>query len=455
MTSNELDGTVNAVLDRIDSLADAIVETVSEIIRIPSVNPKYPGQDYDAVVGAEGEVSRVMADLYRRAGATVEMVTVEAGRDNACARISGTGTGSSLLFNGHVDVVPAERVDAWTDGPFSGLLKDGRIYGRGATDMKGGLVSHAFAAIALAETGVRLQGDLVMQSVVGEEVGDHTAGTTATLEAGYLADAAIVCEPTSFTEAPAVVVPVTPGLLSFRVELDGKAAHSGLRGLTIHPTLNGEALGVNTIDKFWVVYQALRNLEDEWAHTNRHPLFANGYFGILPGVLRANPKGVYAPLFLADTLTVEYCIYHHPDRTNEEVMEEVEAAIARAAQGDSWLRNNPPRVVWDLLWPPYSLDPSSTLLQTVLSSHELAYSHSGLDAPAQQGGFFGVCDVTWMDRKGIEGLIYGPGVANTAHAENEYVPVDQLIAAAKTYALAAIRHCGLAEATPQGFQQRI
>lgn len=444
MSSTLPDEAVQRVLDQVDALAESIVGSVSEIVRIPSVNPKYPGQDYDRVVGHEGEVSAVMADLYRAAGADVEMVTVEKGRDNACARIRGAGSGSSLLFNGHVDVVPAEKVASWNRDPFSGAIADGKVHGRGATDMKGGLITHAYAAIALAKAGIALEGDLVMQSVVGEEVGDHLAGTSATLDAGYVADSAIVCEPTSFTEAPPLVVPVTPGLLWFTVDIEGKAAHSGLRGLTLHPTLDGEFLGVNTIDKFQIVYNALRNLEDEWAQTNRHPLFANGYFNILPGVIRANPEGVLAPLFLADTLRVEYCVYHHPDRSNEDVMAEIQETIARAAASDHWLRHHPPVVEFSLLWPPYSLREDSPLITTVSESHVRAYAHSGLEAPAQKGGFFGVCDITWMDKRGIEGLVYGPGVAKTAHAEDEYVPIDQLIAATKTYALTAMAHCGVA-----------
>lgn len=434
-----------AVLDEVDRLAQRLVSTLSGAIAIPSVNPKYPGQDYRAIVGAEGEVSALMGDLYREAGAEVEMVTVEHGRDNACGRIRGTGGGRSLLLNGHVDVVPEGRTDRWSEQPFSGLIADDRVIGRGATDMKGGLVSHAFAAIALRRAGIRLAGDLVLQSVVGEEVGDHEAGTTAALEAGYVADAAIVCEPSSFSEAPSDVVPSTPGLLWFSISLEGKAAHSGLRGLTIHPTLDGEALGVNTIDKFWVVYQALRALENEWAHTDRHPLWAPGYFNVLPGVLRANPHGILVPFFLADTLTVEYCVYHHPDRDNAEVMAEIETVIARAAQSDSWLREHPPVVEWKLLWEPYTAPADMSLMPTVARSHERAEAHAGREPVVHESGFLGVCDLTWMARKDIPGLVYGPGVGSTSHAEGEYVMIDQLVTAAKTYALAAIDYCGMAK----------
>jgi len=440
------DELVKRVLDEVDVLAERIVASTAEIIRIPSVNPKYPGQDYDKVVGHEGEASALMAELYRLAGAEVEMVTVERGRDNACARIPGAGGGASLLFNGHVDVVPAEKLEAWARPPFAGLVEDDKVWGRGATDMKGGMISHAYAAIALARLGIRLKGDLVFSSVVGEEVGDHLCGTTAALEAGYLADAAIVCEPSSFNEGAIPIVPVTPGLVSFTVTIEGKTAHSGLRGMTLHPTLDGELLGVNAIDKFVIIYQALRNLEDEWAQTNRHPLFPPGYFGMLPGVIQGNPTGILAPLFLSDTVTVQYSSYHHPDRSNEEVMEEIRQTVARAAASDHWLRHHPPVVEFDMVWPSHRLSDDSALLATVASAHERAYEHGGIAAPAQTGGFFGVCDQTWIDAKGItEGLVYGPGVGKTAHAEDEFVPIEQLVAATKTYALTVLAHCGVAD----------
>lgn len=430
------------VLDAVDRLAPQLVQSVSDAVRIPSVNPKYPGQDYDRLVGAEGDVSALLADLHRHAGADSSLVTVEKGRDNACARLSGAGAGRSLLLNGHVDVVPPNREGLWRLPAFSGQVTDDAVHGRGATDNKGGVVAAAYAAIALREAGVRLEGDLVLQAVVGEEVGDHLCGTTAALEAGFTADAAIVVEPSNFSDGVPNVVPVTPGLLWFSVSMQGKAAHSGMRGLTIHPTLEGEALGVNTIDKYWLIYRALRELEDTWALRDRHPLFRPGYFGILPGVLHANPDGVLVPFFLADTLTVEYCIYHHPDRSNEEVIAEVEQVLRQACANDPWLREHEPVVEWKLLWPPYTLPAGHELLPAVLAAHSDSVGGFDVSTPPLQEGFLGVCDLTWMDARGVDGLVYGPGVGSTAHAENEYVPIHQLITAAKTYALTAMDYCG-------------
>ncbi|KAA9380820.1 ArgE/DapE family deacylase [Microbispora cellulosiformans] len=438
---NSQDGDVTRrVLDEVDGLATRMVASLADAISVPSVNPRYPGQEYDKVVGAEGDMSALLAHLYSEAGAGVTNVTMERGRDNAVGVVPGAGGGRSLLLNGHVDVVPAGRLDRWNGDPFRAVVTDDTVIGRGATDMKGGLVAAAYAAVALRRAGVRLAGDLVLQAVVGEEVGDHEAGTTAVLEAGFGADAAIVCEPSGQAGTLPASVPVTPGLLWFSITMEGKTAHSGLRGMTVHPTLEGDALGVNTVDKFWIVYQALRALEDEWARHDRHPLFPPGYFNLLPGVLRANPSGILVPFFLADELTVEYCVYHHPDRSNEEVMAEIESRVADACRQDPWLRAHPPVFDWKLLWPPYALPGDAPIGAALASAHTAAAGQAPVTT-----GFMGVCDLTWMDRKGIGGLVYGPGVGYTAHAENEYVEIAQLVQSAKTYAITAINWCGLAE----------
>jgi acetylornithine deacetylase len=309
--------------------------------------------------------------------------------------------------------------------------------------MKGGLIAHAYAAKALRDNGVSLEGDLILQAVVGEEVGDHLAGTSAVLDAGYVADAVIVCEPTNFHDGPPVLSPVAPGVLWFSVTVEGKTAHSGFRGHALHSVLDGQRLGVNAVDKMWVIYNALRNLEDEWAQRDRHELFTPGHFSILPGVVRANPRGIEVPSFLADIATIEYCAVYHPDRSSEDVVAEIERVVQLACALDPWLRECPPRFDWKLNWPAFSTPADHALLPTLMSAHEEALG--GSSAGPVQRGFFSVCDVTWLDQRGIPGIIYGPGVATTAHAENEYVPLHQLITAAKVYALASMDFCGVAE----------
>lgn len=434
------------ILDAVDALAPSLVESLSEAVRIPSINPRYPGQTYSDHIGRESEVSALVGDIYRSAGASVEMVTAEKDRDNACGRISGTGGGRSLIFNGHVDVVPANS-SKWTRDPFSGLVTDTDVHGRGATDDKGGVISAAFAALALARAGVRLKGDLVLQAVVGEETGDHLLGTSAVLDAGYTADAAVIVEPTSYDGTTPKLATVSPGGLWFSLTLEGKVAHSSLRGRSLQPTLEGERLGVNTIDKFWVVYQALRNLEDEWAQSDRHPDYLPGHFSILPGVLEAHPEGFRVPFALADTLTVEYSVTHNPNRSNEDVSAEIENVVRTACALDPWLRRHTPVFEWKLLWPPYTAPADHPLIPALAAAHSTALGGTdGSLAPLREG-FFGLCDITWMDETGLQGVMYGPGVSLTAHAEDEYVPIEQLIVAAKTYALTAVEFCGFSHLT--------
>jgi acetylornithine deacetylase len=434
-----VDATKRRVMREIDQLSGRMVETLSELIKIPSVNPKYPGQVYGDHIGRERDANLLVAKLFREAGADVEMVVAEKGRDNAAGRVRGVGGGRSLVLNGHVDVVPPNQRDRWQHDPFSGQVTADRVHGRGATDDKGGVIAMSFAALALSQAGVRLEGDLILQSVVGEEMGDHLAGTSAVLDAGYMGDAAIVCEPSNFDESDPNLAPTTPGLLVWTIEIEGLATHAGLRGLTIHPTLDGQSLGVNAIDKYWVIYGALRQLEDEWAHSNRHPLFAPGYFGILPGVIQAGSHGVDIPFFLADRARIEYCSFHHPDRTNADVIAEVEATIARACAGDPWLRAHPPKVTWQLTWEPYTTPPDLPLVGCMKDAFRDIAGRDLLSA-----GMLGVCDLTWMKEVGMDGVVYGPGVGRTAHAIDEYVMIRQLEVAAKMYALSAINFCGLA-----------
>lgn len=429
------------VVREVDRLRSTMIEALSDLVRIESINPKYPGQSYDALVGIEGKVAERIAELYRRARTQVDVFSAEPGRDNAVGVLHGRGGGRSLALNSHMDVVPGGDPDRWRSGsPFSGRVHDDKIFGRGAADAKASLIAQAFAAIALSSAGVQLNGDLVLQAVVGEEVGDHTCGTTAVLERGYVTDAAVVGEPTSLG-----IAPVAPGLLWFSVTVTGKQAHSGLRGLTIHPTLDGSSLGVNAIDKGFHVFQEMRQLENEWAETKRHPLFAPGYFAILPGVVRGSPTGISVPFSLADSMTIEYCAYHDPRDDSETVKAQISERIARAASNDPWLREHPPIVSWKLEWPSAELGTDEPLSQALRSSHVTAARGTTLAELPVMGGFLGVCDTTWLHAAGVPALVYGPGEFRVAHASDEHVGIEELLVACRTYALLALEWCGVAE----------
>lgn len=431
-----------AAFKAVDALRDAMVSVLSTIISIPSVNPKYPGQVYDDIVGAEGTVSELLAEIYEDAGAQVDKWAVEPRRTNAVGTISGTGRGRSLIFNGHVDVVPPGNADRWTSGdPFSGRIDDDRVWGRGASDMKAGLVAQAFAAKALSRAGIRLRGDLIVEAVVGEEVMDHECGVSSTLKRGYRADAAVVAEPSGPTRLG--VIPVTPGLLWFAVTVGGKTTHSSMRGQTIRAGGGGSVVGVNAIDKGILVFQALQRLEEEWAFTKTHPLFSPGHFTIHPGVITGGPHGVLVPFFLSEYVTIEYCVWYPPQDDPEDVKREIEAQIEAIARTDGWLREHPPTVDWKLNWP--ANDPgeaAADITAAVSAAHVAAAGTTPYAGPATEAGFCAVEDCSFLTTGGVPAISYGPGDLRVSHSDDEYCLIDEVHTAAKTFAALAMDWCG-------------
>lgn len=437
-------GLAETVLARVDELQGELVEALSHAVRIESVNPKYPGQAYDDVVGGEGEVSKFVAGIYGSIGCEVDLFAIEPGRENAVGVLKGAGGGRSLIYNGHVDVVPPGDPANWTSGsPFSGRIDADRVWGRGSTDMKSGILAQAFAARALVEAGVRLAGDLILEAVVGEEVMDHECGVTATVKRGYTADAAVVSEPSS-PPAPLAIVPVSPGLLWFSVTVPGKASHASMRANTFRAGGLGASVAVNAIDKGVDIYLAIRRLEDEWGQSKRHPLFPPGHFTIHPGVVTGGPKGVLVPFFISEFMTIEYCCWYHPDDDPEDVKREIETHVERAAQLDPWLREHLPVIEWKLNWPPFSVDPEHPICKAIGDAHELAAAGTRFAGRPETHGFAAVEDVSFLNLGGVTAVSYGPGDLRVAHADDEYVLIDELLTATKTYAMLAMSWCGTA-----------
>ncbi len=431
------------VLSAVDSQRDELVDAISAAVQIPSVNPRYPGQVYEEIVGGEGEVSRFVAGVYRELGAEVDVFGLEAGRENAVGLIRGTGGGGgrSLIYNGHVDVVPAGSLSNWRHDPFSGLIEDDRIWGRGSTDMKAGVLAQAFAARALKRSGVRLCGDLILEAVVGEECMNNDVGVSATVERGYRADAAVVAEPTTGTAALAVM-PTSPGQLWFTLTVEGKVTHAANRGQTLHPTGAGPAPGVSAIDKGLVILEGLRRLEHQWAFSKRHPLYRPGQFTIMPGILEAGTSGVQFPLFVPERMRTEYLVWYPPDDDPEVVKAQIEDQVRQISATDDWLREHAPRIEWRLHWPANS-PASDAITEAMIRAHERAADDTRFAGAAEVAGFPAVDDASWLTLAGIPAISYGPGDLAVAHADDEFVRIDEVMCATRAFALLAMEWCGV------------
>jgi acetylornithine deacetylase/succinyl-diaminopimelate desuccinylase family protein len=437
-------GLVDRVLAAVDSSRDELVATICRAVQIPSVNPRYPGQVYEEIVGAEGEVSRLLAGVYSDAGAEVDVFAVEPGRENAVGVIRGSDGGRSLIYNGHVDVVPAPGAEGWRGGdPFSGAVADDRIWGRGSTDMKAGLLAQAFAARALAQCGVRLRGDLILEAVAGEECMNNDIGVSATIGRGYRADAAVVSEPTA-AAMPLAVMPASPGQLWFSVAVRGKPTHAANRGQTLYPGASAEPLGISAIDKGMLIYEALRRLEQQWGFTKRHPLYPPGQFTIMPGIVHGGTTGVQFPLFIPEFMQTEYLLWYPPGDDPDAVMREIEAHVRAVAATDPWLAEHPPEIDWRLHWPA-NAPRAQAITDAMRAAHEEAARDTGFAGPAQTVGFPAVDDATWLTLAGIPAISYGPGDLGVAHADDEFVRIDEVMCATRAFALLAMEWCGIAE----------
>ena len=190
---------LDRVLACVEARREDAVELLQELVRVNSVNPEFAGVRREDVIGGETRANEILRERYEQAGLETHWVAPDPERRNLVGVRKGrNGGGRSLALNGHVDTVPPVDPDNWVNGsPWNPEIRDERLYGIGSTDMKGSDAAMWLVAQALTDAGVELEGDLLLHSVVGEETMQHELGTSAVLEAGFTADAAIVTEPTS------------------------------------------------------------------------------------------------------------------------------------------------------------------------------------------------------------------------------------------------------------------
>jgi acetylornithine deacetylase/succinyl-diaminopimelate desuccinylase family protein len=430
---------VAAVLAELDAMEDQILETLATLVRIPSVTPKYPGLDYDEHVGGESRCNAELSKSFRDAGCEIDLWSEEPGRDNLVGVLKGSGGGRSLILNGHVDTVPPGDPATWRWGdPWSGRIEDGNLYGLGSVDMKAGLVAMGGVAQALTRAGVTLQGDLILESVVGEETMDHNAGVSATVKRGYRADAAIVTEPSGFSSKP-VIAPCSPGTFWLRITVPGKATHVMVRGNLIWPGGAGERYGVNAIDKGYLIYESLKQLETEWGMHRNHPLFPAGHFTIGLNLLSGRPPGPPVPFIVPHECVMDYIVIYRPDDDPEQVKAEIIAHLDRTFDQDTWLSAHRPTLEWPHQWPAYETPVEHPIVSTLSAGHLAA-----LGTTAKIQGFPAVDDATYLQQGGIPSISYGPGDVMMAHSVDEYVSCRDVIDACKVLAATVVDWCGVA-----------
>ncbi|MFF5396139.1 peptidase [Peribacillus butanolivorans] len=344
------------------------------------------------------------------------------GNPNLVAIKRGIGNGKSLILNGHIDVVPEGDHAAWHDDPYSGMAKDGKVFGRGTTDMKGGNVSLLLALEAIIESGIQLKGDVIFQSVIEEESGG--AGTLAAVLRGYRADGAIIPEPTNMK-----LFPLQQGSMWFRLIVKGKSAHGGTR-----------YEGVSAIDKAISVMLEIKNLEQERNESLRHSLYKNVKIPI-PINIGSIQSGNW-PSSVPDTAVLEGRFGIAPTETMEAAQRSLMQCIEALNETDAWFKEKPIELEWfGARWLPGSLELEHPLMKTLGAYYEKVMGEQPLveASPwATDGGYLSSVGSTPV-------VVFGPGETKLAHDSNEYIEVDKMMDVAKIIALTIIEWCGVEE----------
>lgn len=350
-------------------------------------------------------------------------------RPNMVARLPGRNPsgGRSLILAGHIDVVGADPArEDWRYDPWSGTCDGSRVYGRGSVDMKGGIAAMIQAVRFIRESGVELNGDVSVGTVVDEETG--SMGMLSLVDRGYRADAGIMTEPTRLV--PSLLC---RGIIWGRIKIKGRAGH-----IEVSQPHWREGGAVDALNRGVKVFQGLMDLNREWAARleKRHPL--------LPRPCEINVSMFESgqhPSSYAETATLTVDIQYLPGERDEKglggrVKQEVEDYLGRLAATDSWLRENPPEVQW-FVDADCAEVPASHSLVGILQQ-----ALSDIGRSPELGGCEFHTDMSLLTNNGTPTLNFGPGDPSIAHLTNEFCPVDELLDATKVIALTILDWCG-------------
>ena len=377
---------------------------VRELVRIPS---------HAEVPTRERDVAEYLHEFFDSAGIESKLRFIEKNRPNMIAVLPGSDEGKRLLLNGHTDTVPAYDMDI---APFAPKVVKGRLYGRGALDMKGGLGSMAMTLVAIKRARIRLAGDLIFAAVVGEE--QRSEGTEDIILNGPKADMAIVGEPTDLQ-----IQPTHRGLEWLTVHFYGKAAHGGQAGK-----------GVNAIS---MAAKFVQKVEQDLIPT----LKARKSRYMLPPTLNLGViAGGQQPSSVADHCEIRIDRRWVPEESLQQVFEEFYDIFDKLKAENPTFKAKLERDESNML--------SMTHVPNVVSaSHPLVRSLSNsvrnvTGRPAKITSFWGWTDAALLTHFGkTPSVVFGPGGAG-AHARTEYVLTDDLLRCMRVYTEVALEMCG-------------
>ncbi len=416
------------------SLEDRLSRAIADLVRIPSENTPPVGGEHDCQCYIRDRLARFdleaeTYDLDKVTGLSSH-IAYRSGRDyerrpNVAATWRGSGGGRSILLSGHVDTVPRGS-QPWSHDPFSALRDGGRIYGLGANDMKGGIACMILAVEILKEAGVRLRGDLLLETVVDEEFGGVN-GTLAGRLRGHNAQAAIVCEPSQNAICPA--------------QMGGRTAHITIRGGG-EGILHEGGTRAHPADQLHYVLGRV----DEFSRQRRqtapvHQLYrtSNDPVPVWVTKISCGGWGTGEPITIPPMCRLEMYWQAMPGEGKQAIDSEFHRWWNDTVDARPDLFPVRPEVTFPIEWLPGSAIEESHELVTGLSS---AYRDvTGTCAPVH--GIGGPCDMFVLhEHFGIPAVLFGPKGGNT-HAPDEWVDLPSAVTTVETLARFICRWCGV------------
>lgn len=381
-----------------------VEKLVKGLVKIPS-HCEVPTQ--------EKEVAEFLNEFLQDEGIDSKLRTVEKNRPNVIATIKGSGSGKRLLLSGHTDTVPAFQMDI---DPFTPKVSNGRLYGRGSLDMKGGLGAMAMALVAIKRARLKLEGDLIFAAVIGEE--RKSEGTEDLVLRGPKADMGIIGEPTDME-----IQPSHRGLEWLDVHFYGKAAHGGQADKGVN-AISMAARFVNAVET-----DLLPRLK---ARKVKYTLPPTLNLGVITGGQQ--------PSSVADHCVIKVDRRWVPEEKLQQVFTEIYDLFDK-------LKKEDPSFKADLKRDPSNMMTMAHVPNVVSTGHPVVKSlqqsvRTVTQRPGKITSFWGWTDAALLTQYAkTPTVVFGPGGAG-AHARVEYVNVDDLTKCSQVYSLVALDVCG-------------
>jgi acetylornithine deacetylase len=414
------------VLAQIDEAWEREVEFLRGLVTRPST------------LGDEAPVQRLVAAELAGIGFDVDVWEIDhaaiarlpgygraewsyAGRPNVAGRWPAAGDGGrSLVFQGHVDVVPATPEHRWTRPPWAAEIADGRMWGRGAADMKAGVAAMVYAARALRESGVRLRGDLSVVAVIEEECTGN--GALAALDRGYTADAAVIPEPFGHRALEAQV-----GVMWARITVRGQGAHA-----------ERAEQAQNAVVKAIRVIEAVLEVEER---VNREAAPPGEFAGVTHplnynvGIIRGGDWASTVP----EECVIEVRLAAFPGEDLRAVQGQFREALLAAVQEDPWLAEHPPQVSFHGFQADGCIVARELPIMQTLGAAHREIVGGEMDFLS----FTGTTDARFFNLfYGVPATCYGP-VGGNLHAPDEWVDLDSVRQVTRVLAVTALDWCGV------------